>query len=161
METKRLLEMIKGKHRGTFARIVYVKELPVYSEFKEKIRVQQIVESTYRMGCVYSNLQSVRQNNLEGVSKEYKLPYGEWSSYPYIITYKGVDFLRVTKTKNESRKERYYIFDIEEQVGHYVPFELIAEFVKPLKRNENVVSNLKIKNIISIKWCGEKIEENT
>lgn len=89
-------------------------------------------------GVEYRNL-AVNEDTETGA-----LPWGEWSQYPYVITHKGVDYLRVYAVDG-SIKTQYYVDGIDVSRDEFLRY--LTPSQRDAKRPNGGVMTIKASNM--------------
>lgn len=111
MNTKTLVASLKN-HKGQHLNACWKRQL------KTRADVASIVEKRVccyvRAGINYANLSAVRDGIATGEREAVeKLPWGEWAEFPFTLTHKGADYIRLYPSSfpNLQRKEVTYFID--------------------------------------------------
>ena len=163
MTRERIVESISNLRNGTMARITYVTELPLKSEFAKKgYRILKVVETTGRFGVNYSNIKSVIEKksdpNYKHVEKENNF---EWIVKNKIShnTKTGKDYIRFAPMKKGANKHSNMIFvDTEGKHFSFDSNDLPEDFQKMVvnsywskKHEAPAVQTICLDNVIMIK----------
>jgi hypothetical protein len=73
-----------------------------------------------------------------------KLPWGEWSQYPYVVTHKGADYLRIYAVDG-TVKTRYFVDGIEVFRQEFLPY--LTPSQQEAKRPNGGVMTIKAENM--------------
>lgn len=111
MDYTTLCNLVTTKQKGTFSRMVWQKELPVRAAYKGQYKVTKVTQGTVRFGVNYDAMGAVKAKRATGELPEVNrgLPWGRWKMYPYTITHKGRDYIRVALDKNNKLTSAYFI----------------------------------------------------
>lgn len=72
------------------------------------------------------------------------LPWGEWSQYPYVITHKGAEYLRIYAV-DKTVTTRYFIDGVEVFRDEFLPF--LTPSAREAKRPNGGVMTIKAENM--------------
>jgi hypothetical protein len=121
--------------KGQFVKAVWKSNpTPAAAHKKAGIVLEKHTSAVCRAGINFANLSSVQQGIEEGTRGEVQsLPWGEWkidsegnSMFPYVITHKNADYVRLYPT--DSRCETIYFVN-----GSTVDKETFASYLTPSK----------------------------
>ena len=90
---------------GAFQSVEWRSEVKPAAAHKT-VALHKITSATVRTGIDYANL-SVNDGAETG-----SLPYGQWAVFPYVITHKGNEYVRLYVTDGSVRS-RYYVDGVE------------------------------------------------
>ena len=96
--------------KGTFHSIRWNKELKTKKSCADTITKRTYVSSA-RLGVDYSHMKSVKEtHNLDekGNAIVESLPWGTWDRFPYTISHKGNEYLRVSMIDGTKFDTTYY-----------------------------------------------------
>lgn len=107
-----LLERIL-KAKGQFVKAVWKSNpSPAAAHKKAGVLLEKHTSAVCRAGINFENLSSVQQGIAEGTrGPVQELPWGEWKTFPYIITHKDTEYVRLYPT--DSRCETIYFVNGE------------------------------------------------
>lgn len=113
------------------------------------VSLEKVTSMVVRTGIDFSNLTSVKDGIAAGERGEVQsLPWGVWAKFPFIISHKGEEFVRLTLAPN-SRPSTIFKVD-----GVEVSREEFAKFLTPsdAKGSDKPVEviTVKMKNLLSI-----------
>lgn len=130
--------------------VVYSTLLTTLAAYKNH-KIKKVVKRTARVGINYENLSSTKiKRQVENLEKDSKsthaLPWGVWKKFPYVISHKGVNYLRFYRAPNEF-KQVMYLLD-----GKPVNAMQIVHMLRSgeLDEKNESVFNIKEENIIDI-----------
>jgi hypothetical protein len=87
------------EHKGQFLASEWQSEPKPLAAHKGKV-LRKTSNATVRTGVSYANLGSVKEAIANGERDEVgSLPWGEWAYFPYVITHKGSEYVRLTLTE--------------------------------------------------------------
>lgn len=99
--------------KGQFIAAEWMSEPKPLAAHKGKV-LRKFSKATVRTGVSFANLSSVKEGIAAGERGEVEsLPWGEWMVYPYIITHKGNEYLRLTLTEGCPITSRYEVDGVE------------------------------------------------
>lgn len=110
MKMTEIANAIRTTAKGSFHSAVWKKTLKTKKAFQNE-NIVKITKAVVRFGIEYDNMKAVQIKRESGeLPKENAgLPWGEWKQYPYIITHKGNDYLRVSVSANNPIISEYYL----------------------------------------------------
>jgi hypothetical protein len=87
--------IIDGYNKGVFSIVEMEKTLKVKKGFQPITKKSSF---QVQLGVEYDNKKSVQEKRADGTlpAENAGLPWGEWLQYPYVITHKGEQYLRVS-----------------------------------------------------------------
>jgi hypothetical protein len=137
--------------KGQFIGVTFQTEKKPAAKFKGTELLKK-VKGTFRAGINFANLAKVKQGIQNGERQEVQsLPWGEWVSFPYVITNKGVTYIRLYPVENANIEVLYFvnkeIVSKEKFASFLVPSEA-EELLNPTKVAE--CFSIKENNIISM-----------
>lgn len=99
--------------KGQFVKAVWKSNpSPAAAHKKAGVLLEKHTSAVCRAGINFANLSSVQQGIAEGTRGEIQeLPWGEWKSFPYIITHKDAEYVRLYPT--DTRCETIYFVNGE------------------------------------------------
>lgn len=108
------------EHKGQFLACEWMSEpSKVLAAHKGKV-LRKFSKATVRTGVEFRNLSSVKEAIANGERDEVgSLPWGEWMVYPYIITHKGSEYIRLTLTEGCPISSRYEVDGVEVDAETY------------------------------------------
>ena len=106
-QVKRRLE---NNQKGSFTAMVWERPVKTKKAYSNEV-ITKRSEGVIRLGINYDNIKHVKEKRANGeLPKENQgLQWGQWELYPYIITNKGKKYLRVTTSKNNKIKTKYFV----------------------------------------------------
>jgi hypothetical protein len=145
----KLREVVMSKAKGQFANITWEKELKTLKTVNAK--VEKHSDAVVRFGVEYDNISKVQEKRELGIlpSENSGLPWGQYKEYPYFISHKGQDYLRVSLVPNNRIKSTYYIDGVEATREQAEKLCLASEFKK--SDNGLDVLTIKVENILNVK----------
>ena len=101
--------------KGNFVK-VYWKSNPSPAAIHKKngIILEKVTNAVVRAGIDFANLTSVKEgiaNNERGEVQS--LPWGEWKHFPYIITHKEKEYIRLYPSAANTPKVKYFVNNAE------------------------------------------------
>ena len=94
--------------KGQFVKVVW-KSNPKPAAAHKNVLLEKHTAAVCRAGIDYANLSSVKVGIEEGTRGEVQsLPWGEWSVFPYLITHKGAEYVRLYPSDSPSNT-LYYV----------------------------------------------------
>jgi hypothetical protein len=149
MKYETLKHIITAKQKGSFSHLIWEKQLPVRKAFNG-VTVVKRTQGTVRAGVTYDNMGAVQTKRETGIlpSENAGLTWGTWSEFPFFISYKGAQYLRVSLDRNNKLESEYYINGVKaskEQAQMYCTKAAFPDGAKP------DVLTIKVDNIISIR----------
>lgn len=111
--------------KGQFASVTF-KSNPKPKAESKGVVLEKTTSGVFRAGINFANLSSVKEgiaNNERGEVQS--LPWGEWVNFPFVISHKGENFLRLTVAPTASIKCSFKVNGVEvsrdEFESHLVP----------------------------------------
>ena len=102
------LNQLQGK-AGQFVSAEWVSVTTPAAAYKGNL-LEKVTKSVVRTGIDFSNLSTIKEGIENGTRGEVgKLPWGEWKQFPYHITHKGADYIRVYPVKGTKPKVDYKV----------------------------------------------------
>jgi hypothetical protein len=99
--------------KGQFLACEWTSEPKPLALHKGKV-LRKFSKATVRTGVEFRNLSSVKEAIEAGEREEVgSLPWGEWMVYPYIITHKANEYIRLTLTEGCPIASRYEVDGVE------------------------------------------------
>lgn len=113
LTAEEILERILNA-KGQFVKAVWKSNpSPAAAHKKAGIVLEKHTSAVCRAGINFANLSSVQQGIEEGIRGEVQeLPWGQWKSFPYIITHKDAEYVRLYPT--DSKCETLYFVNGEQ-----------------------------------------------
>jgi transcription elongation factor GreA-like protein len=139
------LNALKSLRKGSFAiaRIVSKKKpLKAFAQHD----ITKVVLCTVRTGIEYRNQKEVKESGKEVGS----LPWGEWETYPYLITHKGNRYLRLYI--GQSMKVIYFVDGVK--VSANVAKQMLPK-TKPSQKP--LCITVKESGLVSLKQKGKEM----
>ena len=133
---------------GQFRTVTFKSNPKPAAAFKG-VSLEKVTSMCVRTGVDFSNLTSVKEGIANGERGEVQsLPWGVWAKFPFIISHKGEEFVRLTLAANSKPST---IFKVD---GLEVSREEFSKFLTPsdAKGSDKPVEVLtvKMKNLITI-----------
>lgn len=154
-------EEVKNKilnSKGQFVKVRWESTPKPAAAFKT-ISLSKITEGICRAGIDYSNLSAVKTGIENGERGEVEsLPWGEWKQFPYIITHKGTDYVRLYPSIHKPKS----VFLVEgkevtkEKFATYLTPSEASKLLNPKDEDIPLCFTIKANNILSI---PEEIEQ--
>jgi hypothetical protein len=89
------IDRILSAPKGTFQAVSWRSNVKPAAMHKA-VLLEKITRAVVKAGIDYANLASVKQGIANGERGEVEsLPWGEWKQFPYVITHKGKDYVRL------------------------------------------------------------------
>lgn len=81
--------------KGRFSRCSFTSEVKPAAAHKDK-KLVKTTTGVFRSGIDYAELSSVKEGIASGERGEVQsLPWGEWALFPWVISHKGVEYVRL------------------------------------------------------------------
>ena len=107
------------EHKGQFLAAEWMSEPKPLAAHKGKV-LRKFSKATVRTGVEFRNLSAVKEAIANGERDEVgSLPWGEWMVYPYIITHKGSEYIRLTLTEGCPIASRYEVDGVEVEAAAF------------------------------------------
>ena len=146
----KLVEVLRGR-AGQFVKIEYF-TTPTPAAAHKGRALKKTTTMVVKTGVAFENLTSVKLAIAAGERGEVQpLAWGEWELFPYLITHRGAEYLRVTIDGVPNRAQSTYEVD-----GKEVSRADFLAFLTPAKRAEAEsgdrpeVLTIKVPNVISL-----------
>ena len=137
------LTALQSIRKGTFAIARIVSDKKPLKAFADK-KITKVVLATVRTGVEFKNL-AVNEDRETG-----KLPWGEWDTYPYLITHKGNRYLRLYLGNS---MKVFYLVD-----GVKVASQVAKAMLPKSKASEKPACiTVKESGLVSIKQKGKEL----
>lgn len=119
------------KAKGNFVKAIWKSNSsPAAAHKKAGVVLEKHTSAVCRAGINFANLSSVQIGIEEGTRGEAQpLPWGEWKSFPYIITHKDTEYVRLYPT--DSRCETIYFVN-----GEKVDKDTFKSYLTPSEANK-------------------------
>lgn len=104
---------------------------------KNGIVLEKVTNAVVRAGIDFSNLTSVKEgiaNNERGEVQS--LPWGEWKHFPYVITHKEKEYIRLYPSAANTPKVKYFVNDEEVDKNAFAAYLTNSEATKLLYPEE-------------------------
>ena len=99
--------------KGQFVSATFKSEKKPSASFKG-VRLEKVIEGTFRAGINFANLGSVKEGIANGERGEVQpLPWGVWLKFPYTISHKEEIYVRLYPTENCRLKATYLVDGVE------------------------------------------------
>jgi hypothetical protein len=99
--------------KGQFISATFKSEKKPSASFKG-VRLEKLIEGTFRAGINFANLGSVKEGIANGERGEVQpLPWGTWLQFPYTISHKEEIYVRLYPTENCKLKATYLVDGVE------------------------------------------------
>lgn len=109
----RLAVLALLEHKGQFLAAEWMSEPKPLAAHKGKV-LRKVSNATVRTGVSFANLSTVKEAIAAGERDEVgSLPWGEWAYFPYVITHKDSEYIRLTLTDNCPISSRYEVDGVE------------------------------------------------
>lgn len=133
---------------GQFRTVTFKSNPKPAAAFKG-VNLEKVTSMVIRTGVDFSNLTSVKDGIAAGERGEVQsLPWGSWVKFPFIISHKGEEFVRLTLAANSKPTT---VFKVD---GNEVTREEFAKFLTPSDAKGSdkplEVITIKFKNLITI-----------
>ena len=113
---------------GQFVSVTFTSKVKTASAYKH-LEVTKITQAVVRAGINFANLSTVKEGIESGERGEVgKLPWGEWKQFPYIISHKGSDYVRLYTSVKNVPQVNYFVN------GAKVSKETVLEMLTPSER---------------------------
>lgn len=133
---------------GQFRTVTFKSNPKPAAAFKG-VTLEKVTSMVVRTGVDFSNLTSVKEGIANGERGEVQsLPWGSWVKFPFIISHKGEEFVRLTLAANSKPKTTFKVDGNEVSREEFVKFLTPSDAKgsdKPLE-----VITVKMKNLINI-----------
>ncbi len=138
------------EHKGQHQKITWCRSMKTLKTAGE-ISVTKRTSAYVRAGIDYANLKTVQTGIETGERGEVQaLPWGEWSEFPFIISHKGKDYLRLYPASFDNLRPsvEYAINGIPATKEDCQPLCLASEFRDSEDRPE--CFTIKVESLVSI-----------
>jgi hypothetical protein len=99
--------------KGQFISATFKSEKKPSASFKG-VRLEKLIEGTFRAGINFANLGSIKEGIESGERGEVQsLPWGAWLQFPYTISHKEEIYVRLYPTENCKLKATYLVDGVE------------------------------------------------
>lgn len=148
MKIKFILEELNHK-RGQNIPCVWKRDMKTRKGVTN--HVEKISEAVIRAGINFEKLKAVQEaRKSAGIEEqEHSLPWGQWSQFPFVISHKGQEYVRIYPASLDIHAKVKYLIDGREATPEEVrPLCLASEF--PKEEKENLCFTLKNDSILRI-----------
>jgi hypothetical protein len=123
--SEEVLNYIKTR-KGQFSRAAWCRQCGVRKGAPE---VKKMTITTVRAGIDYNALSAVEAMRASGElpAEPQPLPWGEWESFPWVITHKDKKYLRLYPTPNANTVSHYFIDGEERSYSDVEQYLLASE----------------------------------
>ena len=137
-KAKSLIESVKTC-KGQFIRAEYNTTVKTAAKHKD-VTIIKTVQGVFKTGIDFSNLSSVKEGIASGERGEVQsLAWGEWAAFPWIITHKGAEYLRLYPVGSVVPTTNYQVTrngGMEPKPAGVTHKEWIASFLTPADANK-------------------------
>lgn len=152
LTAKEVLDNIMSS-KGSFVKAKW-KSNPKPAAKHKAVTLEKVTESVVRAGISFANLSSVKMAIANGDRGEVQpLPWGTWKEFPYIIEYKGEEYLRLYPSEGNNHKSKT-IYKVD---GVEVTKELFASYLTDSESRKFLYEyekpecfTIKVKNILGL-----------
>ena len=145
-ETITSITSILTSGAGRFTKVAF-KSTPKPAAAFKAVQLTKVTRGVFRAGINFANLTSVK----EGIANEERgevqpLPWGAWVTFPYTISHKGVEYVRLYPAVNGKVEVQYLVN------GEEVTKEEFKTFLTPSAATSGAVEcfTVKAENILSV-----------
>ena len=108
--------------KGQFISATFKSEKKPSASFKG-VRLEKLIEGTFRAGINFANLGSVKEGIESGERGEVQsLPWGAWLQFPYTISHKEEIYVRLYPTENCKLKVTYLVDSVEVEKDKFLSY---------------------------------------
>ena len=137
---------------GQFVKVKWQSDPKPAAAFKS-FQLKKITEGVCRAGIDYANLGVVKEGIESGERGEVQpLPWGEWLSFPYIITHKGSEYIRLYPSIHKPHSI-FYVNDelvTKEEFAKYLTPSEASKLLNPQGEDVPLCFTIKSDNILEI-----------
>jgi hypothetical protein len=150
MDVNTFIQSVSGV-KGANLKATWVRPMKVRKGVEAVI--EKKTSAIIRTGVDYDNIQTVKEGRADGTlpEKNEGLPWGQWATFPYHITHKDTDYLRLYPASGlEFKPEVHYILNGQE-VGKEIvePLCLASEF--KVNEEKPTCFTIKAETLVSIR----------
>lgn len=148
-DLNKLKQMVLDFKKGTIRTVEYTKDLKTPKGSTDKVTKETVLNA--RFGVQYDNIKDVQSQREEGILPEENqgLPWGHWSQFPYFISHKDSEYIRLSLVNGTKIKSKYFVNGQEVDKATAQSRCLASEF----KSNDKPVEilTIKVENIKAIR----------
>ncbi len=136
--------------KGQFISATFKSTKKPASAYKE-VRLEKIVEGTFRAGINFANLGSVKEGIESGERGEVQpLPWGTWLQFPYTISHKEEIYVRLYPTENCKLKATYLVDSVEVDREKFLSYLTPSDKARAMEGEKPECITIKKSNILKL-----------
>jgi hypothetical protein len=136
--------------KGNFISAIFKSEKKPSASFKG-VRLEKVVQGTFRAGINFANLGSVKKGIESGERGEVQpLPWGVWKTFPYVIEYKETEYIRLYPTDNCQLKATYLVDSVEVDREKFLSYLTPSERERATNGEKPECITIKRENILKL-----------
>ena len=136
--------------KGQFISATFKSEKKPSASFKG-VRLEKLIEGTFRAGINFANLGSVKEGIASGERGEVQpLPWGTWLKFPYLISHKEETYVRLYPTENCKLKATYLVDGVEVTREKFLSFLTPSEQARANEGERPECITVKKSNILKL-----------
>ena len=139
--------------KGSFVK-AYWRSFPKPAAAHQGVVLEKTTSAVCRAGIDFSNLGVVKEAIANGERGDVEsLPWGEWSRYPYVITHKGTEYVRLypSNAPNQHPTSKFFVDGTEvtkEAFSCYLTPSESRKLISPSEDDKPLCFTVKKENII-------------
>lgn len=149
--------------KGNFVKVFWKSNpSPAAVHKKNGVILEKVTNAVVRAGIDFANLSSVKEGIANGERGEVQsLPWGEWKHFPYIITHKEKEYIRLYPSVANTPKVKYFVNNAEVSKEDFAAYLTPSEANKLLNPEEKPIECFTITadNILGTEEYNELIAE--
>ena len=136
--------------KGQFISATFKSEKKPSASFKS-VRLEKLIEGTFRAGINFANLGSVKEAIKSGERGEVKsLSWGTWLQFPYTITHKEEIYVRLYPTENCKLRVTYLVDSVEVEKDKFLSYLTPSEQVRANEGERPECITIKKSNLLKL-----------
>jgi len=148
--------------KGNFVKVFWKSNpTPASAHKKAGIILEKVTNAVVRAGIDFANLSSVKEGIANGERGEVQsLPWGEWKQFPYVISHKDKEYIRLYPSVGNIPKVKYFVNNAEVDKNTFASYLTPSEANKLLNPEEKPLECFTVSadNILGTDDYNELIE---
>lgn len=148
--------------KGNFVKVFWKSNpTPASAHKKAGVILEKVTNAVVRAGIDFANLSSVKEGIANGERGEVQsLPWGEWKQFPYVISHKDKEYIRLYPSVGNTPKVKYFVNNSEVDKNTFASYLTPSEANKLLNPEEKPLECFTVSadNILGTDDYNELIE---
>jgi hypothetical protein len=148
--------------KGNFVKVFWKSNpSPAAIHKKAGVVLEKVTNAVVRAGIDFANLTSVKESIANGERGEVQsLPWGEWKVFPYVITHKDKEYIRLYPSVANTPKVKYFVNNEEVDKTTFASYLTNSEANKLLNPEDKPIECFTISadNILGTEDYNELVE---